>query len=119
MENIVPNPNVPLQNGVTNGITVNFTSRNGRFCVPPAVKSRQRSTKYINIRDSSFCCNAPKLFNSLPKDIRNISNCSTDKFKLRLDNYLQSVPDFPHLPGLGKYSVAMSNSLIHMIPCYT
>ena len=119
MENIVPNPNSLLPSGITNGITVNFNSRNGRFCVPPAVKRRQCSVKFRNIRDSSFCFNAPKLFNTLPKDIRNISNCSIDKFKLRLDNFLQSVPDFPHLPGLGKYSIATSNSLIHMIPCYT
>ena len=60
-----------------------------------------------------------KLFNAFPKEIRNITNCTVDAFKAKLDSYLLTVPDMPHLPGIGKFCRASSNSLIHMIPTYT
>ena len=42
---------------------------------------------------------AIRLFNSLPKSIRDITNCSVCSFKLRLDYYLSSIPDIPCSPG--------------------
>ena len=35
----------------------------------------------------------PKLFNCLPKAIRNLTNCSKDAFKQQLDKFLCTVPD--------------------------
>ena len=42
---------------------------------------------------------AIRLFNSLPKTICDIKNCSVCSFKLRLDHYLSSIPDLPCSPG--------------------
>ena len=42
---------------------------------------------------NSFRWRAIRLFNSLPKTIRDIKNCSVCSFKQRLDHYLSSIPD--------------------------
>ena len=119
IENIVPNPssNSLHHDNISNTISIKY-SRNGRYCVQPTVTNRHCSAKLINQRNSSFSVFAPKLFNTLPRDIRNVTNCSIDVFKNKLDSFLQCIPDMPHLPGLGKFSPAVSNSLIHMIPVF-
>ena len=118
IEGIVPNPFVAFQDNVSSGFSVKLSARNGRTCVFPS-SNRHSSIKFQNIRNSSFIIHASKLFNALPKQIRNISNCSVDAFKEKLDTFLQTIPDMPHLPGLGKYCQASSNSLHDMIPMYT
>ena len=42
----------------------------------------------------------PKLWNSLPKNVRNVKNCGIDHFKEALDNFLSKVPDEPKTDGL-------------------
>ena len=119
IEGIVPNPYIfSFHNTVSNNFKVQQSSRNGRYCTYPNV-NRQSSIKLQNIRSSSFIVHASKLFNVLPKEIRNISHCTVDMFKSHLDLFLESVPDMPHLPGLGKYCPVSSNSLIDMVPVYT
>ena len=46
-----------------------------------------------------FRWRAIRLFNSLPKSIRDTTNCSVCSFKQRLDRYLNSIPDLPCTPG--------------------
>ena len=41
-----------------------------------------------------------KLFNSLPKEIRNMKKFTEDEFKEKLDEYLQKLPDQPKIDGL-------------------
>lgn len=118
LEEIVPNPFTAFHNNLSNGFRTKHSARTGRYCSYPTT-SRQTNAKLQNIRTSSFIVHASKLFNALPKEIRNISNCTVDAFKAKLDSYIQIVPDMPHLPGLGKFCRASSNSLIHMIPTYT
>ena len=45
----------------------------------------------------------PKLFNSLPILIRNITKCSVEEFKLQLDQVLSRVPDESNITG-GQYT---------------
>ena len=52
------------------------------------------------MKDQTFQVNGPHLFNSLPAYIRNTSKCSTDDFKMKLDKYLERVPDEPNVSGL-------------------
>ena len=118
IENIVPSPTVYIHGISQKCIGIRISPRNGRSCIPPVIK-RQCSVKFQNTRLSSFCIHACKLFNVLPKHIRDLNNCSTDTFKLNLDRFLQTVPDTPHLPGLGKFCQAETNSLIHMVPLHT
>ena len=73
----------------------NYDSRTGLACVIPKYRSK--------LRWQSFIVNGPKLFNSLPKEIREFP-CDTlvpqdqaiGKFKRRLDEYLTSIPDEPN-----------------------
>ena len=82
----------------------NLGSRNGLTCKIPK--------HTMNIREKSFLINGPRLFNSLPKEVRefpmkNIQNAqsSIDQFKNQLDNFLKNIPDEPNLSG--EYSKRM------------
>jgi hypothetical protein len=87
--------------------------RHGRKCQVPHVKACAPA-RIKSIRHSSFVIHAPQLFNSLPDHIRNITNCSTDSFKVNLDKYLKGIPDEPQIPGYTSFRQADSNSLLHM-----
>ena len=49
---------------------------------------------------NSFRCKAARLFNNMPKHIRNRTVCSTLCFKKKLDLYLSTIPDLPNTPNL-------------------
>ncbi|KAG0722137.1 putative RNA-directed DNA polymerase from transposon BS [Chionoecetes opilio] len=57
---------------------------------------------------NSFTRNGARLFNAVPKAIRELTGVSTDSFKHQLDKWLASVPDEPPTPG---YPSTGSNSL--------
>ena len=76
-------------------ILFNFSDRRGRSCVISHVNTGRQGTLAYN----SFRWRAIRLFNSLPKSIRDITNCSVCSFKQRLDRYLNSIPDLPCTPG--------------------
>ena len=64
------------------------------------------------IRSSTLPVKGPRLFNILPKKLRNMSGWNTERFKCELDRYLATVPDEPLLPGLTQYRRYDSNSVI-------
>ena len=70
--------------------------RTGRKCKMPKLNG---SAKIKFMRKESFQCSGPKLFNSLPKSIRNLKKVTEVGFKEKLDNYLQDIPDEPKVPG--------------------
>ena len=76
-------------------ILCNFSDRRGRSCVISHVNTGRQGTLAYN----SFRWRAIRLFNSLPKSIRDTTNCSVCSFKQRLDRYLNSIPDLPCTPG--------------------
>ena len=84
IENIVPNF----------GINTRVNPRTGRFCVVPHVRSAAPA-RVQSLRFASLSINGPRLFNAMPKYIRNIHGCAANAFKTLLDNYLKSVPDEP------------------------
>ena len=65
-----------------------------------------------DIRFSSLPVKGPRLFNVLPKHLRDMSKCSTERFKGELDCYLETIPDEPLIPGLTQYRRCDSNSVI-------
>ena len=73
--------------------------RLGRICQVPSI-SKTAPQSVQTMREQTFQVNGPKLFNSLPAKIRNISNCSVDDFKTALDKYLEKIPDEPSVSGL-------------------
>ena len=58
----------------------------------------------------------PNLFNCMPQNIRNKTDCSTDSFKHQdqLDKYLKTIPDLPRIPGYTNLTTTDTNSLLDM-----
>ena len=109
VENIVPNCGI--------GINSAEEKRTGRKCT---VRKLIGPQKVKTLRDSSFQCAGPRLFNSLPKEIRNLTKIPVEDFKEHLDNYLFQVPDEPKVSGLLPSCLTSearpTNSLVHWIP---
>lgn len=89
------------------------SSRTGRkFCLdhlPNIPRSAQ------TILFNSPLNRAKRLFNKLPKDIRNLNDISADTFKKHLDGFLNGVPDEPGVPGYTQMRTSSSNSLMSQI----
>ena len=95
------------------GIQEYWNPRRGRYCTVPAINLRS-SGRIQAIRNSSFGIRGPRLFNTLPAHIRNLSGCSVEAFKHSLDNYLTTVPDEPQIRGYTAMRRAETNSLLYM-----
>ena len=104
LEGLVPNPN-PMN------IYAKYNQRLGRTCAVPAVKR----TLYQNVVSSSFSVHSAMLFNVLPKELRDLTNCEKNIFKKSLDAFLKTVPDEPQICGYISYSNTASNSLLDMV----
>ena len=70
--------------------------------------------RFQSLRYSSFGVAGPRLFNALPVNIRNISGCTAEIFKLHLDKFLATVPDELQVRGYTAMRRVESNSLLHM-----
>ena len=91
--------------------------RRGRECIIPALKG---SPATRNMRDQSFQVRGPRLFNCLPRVIRNSTKISVDDFKIKLDQFLTKLPDQPKIGDLvpnvcDQLSMKPSNSIIMII----
>ena len=51
------------------------------------------------MREASFQSSGPKLFNALPRYLRNMKRVPEIEFKEKLDQYLRDIPDEPKVPG--------------------
>ncbi|KAK4295905.1 hypothetical protein Pmani_031561 [Petrolisthes manimaculis] len=58
---------------------------------------------------TSISYQGPKLFNALPRYVRDAECSSADQFKRVLDRFLKSVPDQPKMPHYNMR--ALSNSI--------
>ena len=85
--------------------------RNGRSFRLPLL-CRTASTRLKTIRDDSFFVQSVKLFNSLPRNIRDLKGCTVEKFKRELDKFLLELPDAPLIPGYTASSLVGSNSVV-------
>ena len=95
------------------GVDVRDNGRLGRYCIVPHIKT-SAPVRNQNIRFSSLAVNGPRLFNTMPIHIRNITSCSVESFKHALDKHLQSIVDQPRVRELTQYCSKPSNSLVHM-----
>ena len=103
----------------SNPITTHYSERRGLYCNIPTVRNIHRcSAKIITIREGSFAIRAPKLFNALPKELRNLDGVSVDAFKRQLDKFLGQLPDMPTVPGYAGSRSSKSNSIMDVIPNY-
>ena len=102
LENIVPDTNITLAN--------DECSRIGRMCRVPTLKPMERRK-----REESFQVAGPKLFNCLPKSIRNLKRIGVEEFKEQLDQFLSTVPDEPKIGGAMPLNCEKSNSVTHQV----
>ena len=100
-------PNISTNHGITG----QYHARRCRTCIVPPILS-SASYRIRSIRYSSFAIKGPRIFNSLPMDLRNFSGGTVNEFKCRLDRHLRRVPDEPLIPGYTAYRTVDSNSLI-------
>ena len=108
LEGLVPNVGA-------NKIVSRTSIRHGRVCEIPRISSNS-PTKVQTLLEGSFCINGGKLFNAIPKSMRNLTDVDVTTFKKKLDEFLSSIADEPQSPGYTARRRADSNSLIHMIP---
>ena len=90
LEGIAPNCgiNVKLEGG-----------RVGRKCQIPKIQIQARKGVQ-SLREQSFQVNGPQLFNCLLSAVRNMTKCTVEEFKAKLDTFLEKVPDEPSMRGL-------------------
>ena len=62
--------------------------------------NKRASTAVLTLKEQTFQVNGPRLFNSLPTFLRNMTKCPLEEFKMKLDNYLSRIPDEPSVDGL-------------------
>ena len=105
--NLVPNPGISWQENERTGIKAKVPKRDTKA-----------SAKITNLRENFFTTKGPKIFNSLPFEVRNFKTEGENKvlpFKNNLDKYLSYIPDQPHVQGLQSRRSASSNSIIDQI----
>ena len=61
-------------------------------------------------REASISVHGAKVFNLLPRHVRDISTGTPDQFKAELDSWLGTIPDQPTIPG--RQRASPTNSLI-------
>ena len=107
LENLVPDTGDP-------GIQPHLSPRNGRTCLIPGIK-RTSPRRLQTLRLSTLGVHGAKLFNCMPKEVRDLSRCSVEKFKTQLDKILLQILDEPLIPGYTAMRRRDTNSITDMI----
>ena len=109
IEGLVPNCGVYIKEG-------SDVDRLGRKCSIPNMKTSAKLSVQ-SLREQSFQINGAQLFNCLPIYVRNMRNCSILDFKMKLDKYLETIPDEPQtnsmIPSACDNMARPSNSVLH------
>ena len=105
-ENLVPN--IKSTDGNLIKIQSSVQSRRGRTLQTKPLKNSHFST----LRFDSLPFHGSRLFNGLPKCIRNTSGCAKVTFKHILDTFLMNTPDQPLIPHHTSIGQVSSNSLV-------
>ena len=103
-----------LNGSVINNINLQTTvhQRLGRLCHIERVHTRS-STRVKTLKDNALTTRGARLFNALPKYLRDNNYTSLEQFKTHLDKFLQTVPDQPKLPHY--HLRAAGNSIIDQL----
>ena len=107
------------------GISFHESLRHGKRCDVPSLKECNKQ------REQSFMVRGPKIFNSLPQELREYGSLLPptgkserslqDGFKRKLDDYLTNLPDEPNVSSsyskfMGNMSMSgqMTNSIVYL-----
>ena len=104
--------------GLVDGYTVNIINnpRRGRLCVVRPI-NKNAPNQVRKASEASLTVRGARLFNLLPRDIRNTDLPLTNSvipFKTKLDNFLTCIPDQPTVQS--RRRPAATNSLLDQIP---
>ena len=107
IESMVPN----ISDIESRKILAYQTKRLGRKCYVPSVVGQSVLYKHF------LAVIGPKLFNVMPRSIRDLTGCTVDVFKNNLDKFLSSISDQPIIAGYtgGNNQLYGSNSLIDIL----
>ena len=100
--------------GLVQGYQATFlqSARRGRLMqLAPLCNKAPASVK--NARESSLQVRGAKLFNCIPRELRDMSTGTPEMFKAGLDEWLSTIPDQPTVPG--RQRAAASNSLLDQV----
>ena len=104
-----------LSQNLIKGYNLEFKTDNRRGRLAIEKSSNQHCpTSVKNARRSSLAVKGVRIFNMLPKELRDINSSKVETFKAGLDDYLSKVPDQPTISDSGR--AASSNSLLHQLP---
>lgn len=102
----------------SNPITTHISERRGLYCHVPKINRTKCPAAINTIREGSLAVRGPRLYNSLPRDIRNLQGVTVEVFKRALDKFLSQLPDMPAVSGYAGRRSTPSNSLVHVVPSY-
>ena len=84
--------------------------RHGTQCVIQYPTNRNPAQ---SLQENAITVFGPRLYNSLPKYLRNIESVKTEEFKFELDKFLELIPDQPKMPNY--VTAAGSNSILDQL----
>ena len=87
--------------------------RHGTQCVIQYPTNRNPAQ---SLQENAITVFGPRLYNSLPKYLRDIESVKTEKFKFELDKFLDTIPDQPKMPNYvtGSGSNSILDRLTHL-----
>ena len=100
--------------GLVQGYPVTFVQhqRLGRLMkLPPLCNTAPSAVK--RARETSLQVKGAKLFNCIPRELRDTFTGTVEAFKAGLDRWLADIPDQPTVPG--RQRPAASNSLLDQV----
>ena len=108
-------PTLFLREGLIEGFPIKWqwSDRRGRLVVPSHIP-RGAPSHVQKARERFLNVHGARLFNLLPKRLRNENSGDFPLFKNHLDIFLAQIPDQPTTTGLVR--AAITNSLIDQVP---
>ena len=104
-----------ILNGSVQNCGIDWTQCNNSGTLIKEISTKQYFT---TLRENSFHYSAPRLFNKLPRVLRDDKISTLDEWKFKLDNIISKIPDQPAVtdlvPGLCEYiSTKPTNSIFY------
>ena len=90
-----------------------WSERRGRYAIPPNIP-RSAPSCVRKAREQTIAVHGARIFNLLPKHLRNNDTADFEMFKNHFDLFLAEIPDQPSAPGLCR--AAKTNSLLDQVP---
>ena len=86
--------------------------RHGTQCVIQHPTNRNPAQ---SLQKNAITVFGPRLYNSLPKYLRDIDSVKTEKFKFELDKFLELITDKPKMPTMSPHLEATAFSTSSLI----